>query len=103
MHEEVAGCYEQCTEEEGEEHAVAENLLSPSNIFATKHNAHSRRSTCTYERTKGMDDVHDGQGDGQGGKNESAIGRVTKENAVHQIVYSGNDLSHHSWKCVLPE
>ena len=46
-HPDIACRDEKETKQEGKQHGVAQNLLGPAVVFATKDNTHSRRRSCS--------------------------------------------------------
>ena len=92
IHEEVAAGDEEEAEEEGEEDAVAQYLLGPTDIFPAQHNAHASRRTHAHHRAEGVDDVHERQRDGEARYGHLAH-ILTQEDAVDDVVYGGDHLS----------
>ena len=104
-HPDIAGGNEQETKDEGEEHGVAEDFLSPADILAAEDDAHAGASAGADEGAEGVDDVHHGEGDGKGGEVDGAhaVAGVAEEDTVDNVVDRGDDLASDSGEGVFPE
>ena len=102
VHEEVAACDEEETEEESQQEAVAQDVLGPFVVFLAQDDGHACRRPRSHQRSEGMDDIHDGHGDGQS-RDGKRTHILTQEDTVDDVINRGNDVADDARQSIHPQ